>query len=40
MFPGTFAYAAPASLQDAIGLLDDPQAKVIAGGHSLLPLMK
>ncbi|GAC1314796.1 MAG: xanthine dehydrogenase family protein subunit M [Chloroflexota bacterium] len=40
MFPAKFAYAAPASLQEAIGLLQDPDAKVIAGGHSLLPLMK
>src|SRR5215469_15207225 len=40
MFPAKFAYAAPQSLQEAIGLLDDPEAKVIAGGHSLLPLMK
>lgn len=40
MFPAKFAYAAPTSLQDAVGLLADPDAKVIAGGHSLLPLMK
>jgi carbon-monoxide dehydrogenase medium subunit len=40
MFPAKFAYAAPASLQEAIGLLDDPEAKILAGGHSLLPLMK
>jgi carbon-monoxide dehydrogenase medium subunit len=40
MFPAKFAYAAPASLQEAVGLLSDPDAKVIAGGHSLLPLMK
>src|SRR5690349_2324569 len=40
MFPAKFAYAAPSSLQEAIGLLDDPEAKIIAGGHSLLPLMK
>lgn len=40
MFPAKFAYAAPASLQEAVGLLADPDAKVIAGGHSLLPLMK
>jgi aerobic carbon-monoxide dehydrogenase medium subunit len=40
MFPAKFAYAAPSSLQEAVGLLDDPEAKVIAGGHSLLPLMK
>jgi aerobic carbon-monoxide dehydrogenase medium subunit len=40
MFPAKFAYAAPSSLQEAIGLLEDPDAKVLAGGHSLLPLMK
>jgi carbon-monoxide dehydrogenase medium subunit len=40
MFPAKFAYKAPSSLQEAIGLLADPDAKVIAGGHSLLPLMK
>jgi aerobic carbon-monoxide dehydrogenase medium subunit len=40
MFPAKFAYAAPSSLQEALGLLEDPDAKVIAGGHSLLPLMK
>lgn len=40
MFPAKFAYAAPASLQEAVGMLQDPDAKIIAGGHSLLPLMK
>ncbi|MBV9545247.1 MAG: xanthine dehydrogenase family protein subunit M [Chloroflexi bacterium] len=40
MFPAKFAYAAPNSLQEAVGLLEDPDAKVLAGGHSLLPLMK
>jgi len=40
MFPAKFAYAAPSSLQEALGMLDDPDAKIIAGGHSLLPLMK
>jgi len=40
MFPAKFEYKAAGSLQEAIGLLEDPEAKVIAGGHSLLPLMK
>jgi len=40
MFPAKFAYAAPTSLQEAVGLLEDPDAKILAGGHSLLPLMK
>src|SRR5438309_1894142 len=40
MYPAKFEYATPGSLQEAIGLLQDPEAKVLAGGHSLLPLMK
>jgi aerobic carbon-monoxide dehydrogenase medium subunit len=40
MFPAKFEYKAAGSLQEAVGLLEDPEAKVIAGGHSLLPLMK
>jgi aerobic carbon-monoxide dehydrogenase medium subunit len=40
MFPAKFAYAAPSSLQEAVDLLADPDAKILAGGHSLLPLMK
>ncbi len=40
MFPAKFAYASPQSLQEALGLLADPDAKILAGGHSLLPLMK
>src|SRR5437762_3014622 len=40
MFPAKFAYAAPGSLQEAVSLLSDPDAKILAGGHSLLPLMK
>ncbi|MBV8083667.1 MAG: xanthine dehydrogenase family protein subunit M [Chloroflexi bacterium] len=39
MFPAAFDYYAPTSLQEAIGLLGDGR-KVLAGGHSLLPLMK
>src|SRR5215470_2210425 len=42
MIPGAFAYHRPASVQDAIGLLaqfgDDGRA--LAGGHSLIPMMK
>src|SRR5438477_11664527 len=40
MFPAKFEYAAPGSLQEALALLQDPDAKILAGGHSLLPLMK
>ncbi len=42
MYPAQFDYHTPASVQEAISLLgrlkDD--AKVLAGGHSLLPMMK
>jgi carbon-monoxide dehydrogenase medium subunit len=42
MYPAAFEYHAVASVQDALGLLgrykDD--AKLLAGGHSLVPMMK
>jgi aerobic carbon-monoxide dehydrogenase medium subunit len=42
MIPAEFDYTAPESLQDAIGALVDggEDAKLLAGGHSLIPLMK
>ena len=41
MIPPAFDYAAPTSLSDAIALLgQNPDAKVLAGGHSLIPAMK
>ncbi len=42
MFPPQFEYYAPSSVDDAIALLSRFQgdAKVLAGGHSLIPLMK
>jgi len=42
VIPPEFEYAAPASLDDALKALADggEDAKVLAGGHSLLPLMK
>ena len=41
MIPASFRYAAPTSVGEAIDLLRSHQdAKVLAGGHSLLPLMK
>jgi aerobic carbon-monoxide dehydrogenase medium subunit len=41
VIPAEFDYAAPESLDEAIRLLsDNGDAKIIAGGHSLLPLMK
>ncbi len=41
MIPASFRYAAPRSISDAVDLLRTYEdAKVLAGGHSLLPLMK
>jgi aerobic carbon-monoxide dehydrogenase medium subunit len=42
MYPSRFRYEAPHSLNEAIGLLHDggDYAKVLAGGQSLVPLMK
>jgi len=42
VIPPEFEYAAPESLDDALKALADggEDAKVLAGGHSLLPLMK
>jgi aerobic carbon-monoxide dehydrogenase medium subunit len=33
------AYARPATLADAVALLADPEAKLLAGGQSLIPMM-
>src|SRR5947209_12845414 len=41
MIPASFKYAAPTSIAEAVALLQgNDDAKVLAGGHSLLPLMK
>jgi carbon-monoxide dehydrogenase medium subunit len=40
MIPQNFDYSAPATLQEALALLADGSAKVLAGGMSLIPLMK
>ena len=42
MIPAAFAYARPSSLEEAIGLLaeHDGDAKPLAGGQSLIPLLK
>jgi aerobic carbon-monoxide dehydrogenase medium subunit len=41
VIPPEFEYAAPSSVEEAISLLQqNDDAKLIAGGHSLLPLMK
>ena len=42
MIPAAFEYFAPQSVSEAIGLLEKhgDDAKLLAGGHSLLPIMK
>src|SRR5690349_23743007 len=42
MYPATFDYKRPATVDEAIALLakHGDQAKVLAGGHSLIPAMK
>lgn len=42
MIPSSFAYHRPKSLQDAVRLLADlgEEARALAGGHSLIPMMK
>ncbi len=41
MFPSQFDYYRPSSIAEAVGLLGaNPDAKILAGGHSLLPAMK
>lgn len=42
MIPAAFEYAAPQTIPEAIGLLEQygEEAKVLAGGHSLIPMMK
>jgi aerobic carbon-monoxide dehydrogenase medium subunit len=41
MIPSAFEYALPATLSEAMEILSaDPEAKLLAGGHSLLPTMK
>jgi carbon-monoxide dehydrogenase medium subunit len=41
MIPAQFDYAAPATLSEALAALSqNPEAKALAGGHSLLPMMK
>jgi CO/xanthine dehydrogenase FAD-binding subunit len=42
MIPGQFEYHAPKSIPDALGLLKKygDAAQLLAGGHSLLPMMK
>jgi carbon-monoxide dehydrogenase medium subunit len=42
MYPASFEYHRPSTLEEAIGLLSEhgEDAKLLAGGHSLIPLMK
>ncbi len=41
MYPSKFDYHRPSSVQEAVQILsNNPDAKVLAGGHSLIPVMK
>ncbi len=41
MFPSQFEYHRASSVEEAVRLLNEnPDAKILAGGHSLLPAMK
>ena len=42
MIPAPFDYAAPGTLEEAFSLLEQhgDEAKILAGGHSLIPMMK
>jgi aerobic carbon-monoxide dehydrogenase medium subunit len=42
MIPGTFTYHRPTSVREAVGLLAEfgDEGRAIAGGHSLIPMMK
>ncbi|MBI4315205.1 MAG: xanthine dehydrogenase family protein subunit M [Chloroflexi bacterium] len=41
MIPPAFDYASPTTVNEALALLgQNPDAKILAGGHSLLPMMK
>jgi len=40
VIPAATGYVRPESVEDAVAALADPEAKLLAGGQSLLPLMK
>ena len=42
MIPGSFEYHRPSTVSEAVALLGqlDSEARVLAGGHSLIPMMK
>jgi carbon-monoxide dehydrogenase medium subunit len=40
LIPAVFAYVRPRSLEEAVAGLEDPDARALAGGQSLIPMMK
>ena len=41
MIPASFDYARPKTVAEAVSLLgENPEAKILAGGHSLIPMMR
>jgi carbon-monoxide dehydrogenase medium subunit len=40
MIPQTFDYSAPQTLKEALALIENGERKILAGGMSLIPLMK
>ena len=42
MYPASFEYHAPATIEEALSLLEryGDEGKILAGGQSLIPLMK
>jgi len=42
MIPSSFDYSSPTTLEEALNLLEEigDEAKILAGGHSLIPMMK
>jgi aerobic carbon-monoxide dehydrogenase medium subunit len=40
VIPASVGYLRPDTIEDAIGALGDPEAKLLAGCHSLVPMMK
>ena len=42
MIPSSFDYSAPSTIEEALDLLEElgDEAKILAGGHSLIPMMK
>lgn len=40
MIPAAFDYVRPGSIEEALAALADPDAKALAGGHSLIPALK